>query len=96
MALTRADVIHIAHLARLELTEEEIERYREQLTVLDYADRLNELDLEGVPPTAHAVARQNVFRDDVITPSLPLSDVLHNAPDRHDDQFRIQSVLDTP
>ncbi len=95
MALTQKDVEHIAHLARLELTAAEKEMYREQLTaVLDYAAMLNELDLDGIPPTAHAVARHNVLREDEIAPSLPLEDTLYNAPQQHDDQFLIQSVLD--
>ncbi|MCA9957572.1 MAG: Asp-tRNA(Asn)/Glu-tRNA(Gln) amidotransferase subunit GatC [Anaerolineales bacterium] len=95
MALTQKDVEHIAHLARLQLTPAEKEMYREQLTaVLDYAAMLNELDLGGIPPTAHAVAQQNILRDDVIEPSLPLEDVLYNAPQQQDDQFLIQTVLD--
>ncbi|MCB8965658.1 MAG: Asp-tRNA(Asn)/Glu-tRNA(Gln) amidotransferase subunit GatC [Chloroflexota bacterium] len=95
MALTQKDVEHIAHLARLQLTPAEKEMYREQLTaVLDYAAMLNELDLDGIPPTAHAVAQQNILRDDVIEPSLPLEDVLYNAPQQQDDQFLIQTVLD--
>ena len=69
--------------------------YREQLTaVLDYAAMLNELDLDDIPPTAHAVARHNVLREDVIEPSLPIEDTLYNAPQQQDDQFLIQSVLE--
>lgn len=95
MSLTPADVAWIANLARLALTEEELEAYRTQLSaVLDYAARLNELDLTGVEPSAHAVARQNVWREDVVEPSLPLEDVLFNAAATAQDQFLIQSVLD--
>ncbi|MCA9969873.1 MAG: Asp-tRNA(Asn)/Glu-tRNA(Gln) amidotransferase subunit GatC [Anaerolineales bacterium] len=95
MSLTHQDVEHIAHLARLELTPAEKEMFRQQLTaVLDYAAMLDELDLTDVPPTAHAIAQQNVLRDDEIAPSLPLADVLYNAPQQQDDQFLIQSVLD--
>jgi aspartyl-tRNA(Asn)/glutamyl-tRNA(Gln) amidotransferase subunit C len=95
MSLTLADVEKIAHLARLDLTDEEKARYREQLSaVLDYAARLNELDLDGIPPTTHAVARQNVMRDDIAEASLPVDDVLFNAPQQAQDQFLIQSVLD--
>lgn len=93
--LTLQDVEKIAHLARLQLTDAEKQQYLEQLTaVLDYAAVLNELDLEGVPPSPHAVAQQNVMRDDVIEPSMPIEDTLHNAPQQADDQFLIQSVLD--
>lgn len=95
MALTRQDVEKIAYLARLELTEAEKAQYQEQLSaVLDYAERLNELDLTSVPPTAHAVTQHNVLREDVIEPSLPLDDVLFNAPQQAQNQFLIQSVLD--
>jgi aspartyl-tRNA(Asn)/glutamyl-tRNA(Gln) amidotransferase subunit C len=95
MSLTAEDVAWIAHLARLALTEDELEAYRGQLSaVLDYAARLNELDLTGVEPSAHAVARQNVWREDVVEPSLPLEDVLFNAAATAQDQFLIQSVLD--
>ncbi len=95
MTLTIRDVEKIAHLARLALTEAQKSQYAEQLTaVLDYAARLDELDLADVPPTAHAVAQQNVMRDDEIEPSLPLAALLHNAPRQQDNQFLIQTVLD--
>ncbi|MBP6472010.1 MAG: Asp-tRNA(Asn)/Glu-tRNA(Gln) amidotransferase subunit GatC [Chloroflexi bacterium] len=95
MSLTLQDVEKIAHLARLELTHAEKAQYLKQLSaILDYADMLNELDLEGIEPTAHAIAQQNILRDDVVTPSLPLDDVLFNAPQQAQNQFLIQSVLD--
>ncbi|MEZ4516118.1 MAG: Asp-tRNA(Asn)/Glu-tRNA(Gln) amidotransferase subunit GatC [Chloroflexota bacterium] len=95
MSLTHEDVAWIANLARLAVTDEEIEAYRTQLSaVLDYAARLNELDLTDIEPSAHAVLRQNVWREDVIEPSLPLEDVLFNAAETDQDQFLIQSVLD--
>ena len=95
MALTIEDVKKVAHLARLQLTEEEIRQYQEQLSsVLDYVELLNELDLEDVPPTSHAVARRNVLREDEARPSLPVEDVLFNAPEQARDQFFIQAVLD--
>ncbi len=92
--LTMQDVEKIADLARLELSEAEKEMYLGQLTaVLEYADRLNELDLDGVPPTAHAISQQNVMRDDVIEPSLPTAAALQNSAWHTDDQFAIQTVL---
>jgi aspartyl-tRNA(Asn)/glutamyl-tRNA(Gln) amidotransferase subunit C len=95
MTLTTNDVEKIAHLARLALTEEEKTLYAQQLTaVLDYAARLDELNLENVPLTAHAVAQQNVMRDDEVEPSLPLEALLYNAPYHQDNQFYIQTVLD--
>lgn len=95
MSLKEADVEKVADLARLELTPEEKAQYRGQLSkVLDYVAMLNELDLDDVPPTAHAVSQQNVLRADEVTPSLPTEDALYNAPQTADNQFLIQSVLD--
>ena len=95
MSLTLADVEKIAQLARLELTPEEKVLYREQLSaILEYAEMLNELDLTEILPTVHAVIRQNVLRDDVVEPSLPVDEVLFNAPQQARNQFLIQSVLD--
>ncbi len=95
MALTRDDVRKIAHLARLELTESEIERYRQQLSqVLDYVARLEELDVAGVEPTVQAVARSNVMRADEPRPSLEPETVLANAAATAEQQFFIQRVLD--
>lgn len=95
MSLTAEDVERIAHLARLELAPEEVTAYRQQLSaVLDYAARLNALDLTGIEPSAHAVAQTNIMRDDIIEPSLPLDEVLFNAAETADDQFVIQAVLD--
>lgn len=93
--LTREDVQKVAHLARLALTEAEIDLYREQLShVLDYVAGLEALDLEGIPPTAHAVALQNVVRADDIRPSLPPEVALSNARSTAAQQFLIQRVLD--
>jgi aspartyl-tRNA(Asn)/glutamyl-tRNA(Gln) amidotransferase subunit C len=95
MSLTRADVEKIAQLARLELTEAEVALYQGQLSaILDYAERLNELDLAGVPPTAHAVTQQNVWRDDVAEPGMDMEAVLFNAPKQAHNQFVVQAVLD--
>lgn len=95
MSLTLADVEKIADLARLELTDEEKSQYRKQLSaILDHAAVLNELDLTDVVPTAHAVTRQNIMREDVMEPSLPVEDALHNAPQEAQGQFMIQAVLE--
>lgn len=95
MVLSLAEVEKIAHLARLELSEAEKEEYQGQLSaILDYAARLNELDLENAPATAAAVARQNVMREDIIQPSLPLEQVLYNAPSYFQEQFQIQPALE--
>lgn len=94
MALTAEEVRKVADLARLQLSDEEIEAHREQLSsVLAYVEQLNELDLEGVAPTAHAVGQVNVWREDEARPSLALEDVLYNAPEQAHNQFLIQAVL---
>lgn len=95
MSLTLQDVEKIAGLARLALTQEEKERYLQQLSaILDYAERLNELDITDVPPTASAVHLHSVMREDRIEPSLPIEDVLFNASHHSQNQFKIQAVLD--
>ncbi|MCO5186450.1 MAG: Asp-tRNA(Asn)/Glu-tRNA(Gln) amidotransferase subunit GatC [Anaerolineae bacterium] len=95
MELTRQQVEQIAHLARLDLSAEEITLYQNQLSaILDAADRLTELDLDGVLPTARAVPMQNVMRPDRVEPSLPLEDVLYNTDHQASDQFVIQAILD--
>lgn len=95
MALTTDEVRKVANLARLQLSDEEIEQYREQLSdVLTYVEQLDELALDDVMPTAHAVVQNNVWREDEARPSLPLGDVLSNAPAQAQDQFLIQAVLD--
>ena len=97
MTLTHDDTTHIARLARLALTEEELAHYQGQLSaILDYAARLNELDLSGVAPSAQAdtLGRHTVLRDDIVTPSLPRDDALFNAAATDEGQFLIQAVLE--
>jgi len=89
------DVRHVARLARLALTDEELERMREQLdAILAYIDKLRELDVEGVEPTSHAVPLVNVMRDDEITPSLSQDAALANAPDRAGEFFRVPRIIE--
>lgn len=95
MLLTLAEVEHIAGLARLELSEAEKSRYREQLSaILDYAQRLQALDTTGIPPTSSVLPAQSVLRSDVPRPGLGLDELLRNAPDAEDGQFRVPPVLD--
>jgi aspartyl-tRNA(Asn)/glutamyl-tRNA(Gln) amidotransferase subunit C len=90
MAITREQVLHVAQLAHLDLTEEEIARFGEQLSaILEAVSKVSELDLAGVPPTSHPLDLVNVWRDDEPRPSLPLEDVFANAPDREDGFFRV-------
>jgi len=93
--VTKADVEHIAKLARLDLTDAEKEKYQGTMaSILDYADKLNDLDLTDVPPTAHAVAQQNVMRADVVNSNLSVDKALANVSQAKDDQFAIQAVFD--
>ncbi len=97
MSLTRAQVSHIAELAKLELTESEIERMTEQLSaILEYAERLNELDTAAIAPTASVIPNQNVMRADVVTPSLTRAQVLQNAPDTDANRefLRVRAILE--
>jgi aspartyl-tRNA(Asn)/glutamyl-tRNA(Gln) amidotransferase subunit C len=90
MAISRDDVLHVAKLASLDLTEEEISRLEVQLNdILAAVGKVSELDLSDVPPTSHPLAVVNVFRPDEPRPSLPLEDVFANAPERDGDYFRV-------
>ncbi len=95
MKLSLEQVEHIAELAKLELTSEEKERYREQLSaILDHADTLQALDVEGIEPMAHAVMLVNVTRPDVSEESYLREDILANAPDVQEGQFRVRAILE--
>lgn len=95
MSLTRAEVEHIARLARLELTEEELSRFGEQLSsILDYAARLREVDTSTIPPTASVLNAGLPLREDVPAPSLDVTAVLRNAPQVEENQFRVPPVLE--
>ena len=95
MSLTRAEVQHIAELAKLQLTEAEEALYQEQLSdILDYMQRLNALDTAAIPPTATVLPLRSVMRDDVPGPSLPVEEVLANAPARAGDSFEVRVILE--
>lgn len=92
--LSREVVDHVALLARLELSEEEKERYTTQLSnILSYAERLQELDTDDVTPMAHVLPLQNVFRHDVVGEHLPSEDTLANAPDRQGNNFKVPRII---
>ncbi len=96
MTLTKSEVEHIAELARLQLSEAEKERYAQQLSaILDYAARLQALDTAGIPPTSSVLPPRSVLRPDEPRPSLPIDQLLANAPAVQDDQFRVPPVLET-
>jgi aspartyl-tRNA(Asn)/glutamyl-tRNA(Gln) amidotransferase subunit C len=90
MAISRDEVLHVARLARLELTDDEVERFREQLNaILEAVGKVAELDLVDVEPTAHPLELVNVWAEDEPRPSLPVEEALANAPDREGDFFRV-------
>jgi aspartyl-tRNA(Asn)/glutamyl-tRNA(Gln) amidotransferase subunit C len=90
--LSRDQVLHVARLARLELTDEEIERFSGELSkVLDWIEKIGELDLEDVPPTSHVIDVENALRADEPRPSLPRDDALASAPDAALGGFRVPS-----
>lgn len=95
MALTPDQVRHIARLARLGLTDEDVEKFSHQLSdILDYFERLASVDTSDVPPTAYPLDLHNVMRDDEPDPGFDLEEALRNAPDRHGDYFRVRRVLE--
>ena len=94
MSLTTADVEHIAHLARLELTTDEIEQYRRQLSdILEHFDVLAQVDTSAIAPTASVLALRSVMRPDAVQPGLATEDALANAPDRDSGFFRVPAIF---
>ena len=95
MKLTREEVHHIALLARLGLSREEVEKFMLQLSnILENFEILEQVDTASLSPTAQTIALQNVFREDKPEPSCPLQDVIANAPKREEDFFKIRPVLE--
>jgi aspartyl-tRNA(Asn)/glutamyl-tRNA(Gln) amidotransferase subunit C len=95
MAVTLKDVEHVANLARLQFSEEEKKTLMNQLNkILDYMEKLNELDTSNVEPLAQVNPLTNVFREDVVRPSQPVSEVLKNAPSRTDKFFKVPKVIE--
>jgi aspartyl-tRNA(Asn)/glutamyl-tRNA(Gln) amidotransferase subunit C len=94
MKISRKEVEHVAHLARLALRDEEIEEFTGQLdAILAYVDKLNELETRDVEPTSHVIPMGNVVREDAVCEGLPIEDVLANAPAREDRFFRVPRIL---
>ena len=93
--LTKEEVQHVARLARLALTEEEQDRYREQLSaILDYAQKLLELDTGDILPTSSVLPERTVLREDVPLPGLDITGALGNAPEQQDRQFKVPPILE--
>ena len=90
--IDREQVLHVARLARLRLSDEEVARMADELSsILEHVERIDELDLDGVAPTSHVIDIENVLRPDEPRPCLPRERALENAPDATDDGFRVPS-----
>ena len=93
--IDESQVKQVAKLARLELTEDEIAKFSVELSsILEYIEKLNELDVEGVEPLAHCLPIHNVFRDDIPKDSIGVEKALANAPKRYEEYFRVPKILD--
>ncbi len=94
MSVTKNDVEHIAKLAKLEIKEDEINEFTSQLNkVLEYVDKLNELDTENIEPLSHPVEGENVFREDVLKNSIPTEDALKNSASKTEEYFKVPKVI---
>jgi aspartyl-tRNA(Asn)/glutamyl-tRNA(Gln) amidotransferase subunit C len=94
MKITKQEVLHVAHLARLEIEESAVEKFAGQIgDILAYVDQLKQVDTTGVRPTSHALALTNAFREDVETRHLPREDSLANAPQQDDGNFLVPKVV---
>ena len=95
MSLTIEQVQHIANLARLELTDEELVRYREQLSsILAHFEQLQAIDTAAIPPTSNVSSGESTLRVDQPRPGLELQELLHNAPDTNNRQFRVPPIFE--
>jgi aspartyl-tRNA(Asn)/glutamyl-tRNA(Gln) amidotransferase subunit C len=97
MQLSREEVLHVARLARLALSDDEVERFGAQLSaILDHAARVSEVAADDVPPTSHALPLANVFRDDVVEECLPQEKALSTAPETEDGRFKVPRIIEEP
>ena len=95
MGLTREEVLHIAKLARVGVSDRDIAMFQEQLSeILDHFEALRQLDTEGVPPTSHPLSLESIMRADEVRPSLSRDDVLANAPRTESGAFRVRAILE--
>ncbi|MBU1096243.1 MAG: Asp-tRNA(Asn)/Glu-tRNA(Gln) amidotransferase subunit GatC [Bacteroidetes bacterium] len=94
MAVSKKDVEYIANLARLEFSNSEIENFTDQLNqILQYVDKLNELDTDNIEPLSHPVENVNVFRDDILKPTVSRMEALKNAPEANDEFFKVPKII---
>jgi aspartyl-tRNA(Asn)/glutamyl-tRNA(Gln) amidotransferase subunit C len=95
MKITKKEVEHVAHLARLELKEKDKEKFTEQLSdILTYVEKLNELDTKNTETTSHVISIENVFKEDVIKDSISLDEALNNSPEKEHKHFKVPKIID--
>jgi len=95
MKITRVEVEHVARLARLDLSETELDTFTVQMdAILAYVEKLNSLDTEGIVPTSHAVPMENAFREDILVPSIGVENAVANAPNHAESFFRVPKVIE--
>ena len=95
MAISKEQVSHVARLARLAFTDEELDRFTEQLSkILDHAAQVSDLATEDVPPTAHPLPLHNIFRADVVEPGLSREKALSTAPEEEDGRFKVPRIIE--
>ena len=95
MKITREEVEHVSKLARLSLSEQELDSLTGEMDkILDYVEQLNTLDTDDITPTAHAVPMENAFREDIVKPGFTTELALSNAPDASDNTFRVRRVIE--
>ncbi|MBU0759575.1 MAG: Asp-tRNA(Asn)/Glu-tRNA(Gln) amidotransferase subunit GatC [Candidatus Omnitrophica bacterium] len=95
MAITKDTVRYVANLARVELSEKELEHFTGQLDrILEYVHKLKGLEVKELAPTSHVLDIKNVYRDDIIKESLPASEVIKNSPDREGDLFKVKNIIE--
>lgn len=96
MAITKDTIKYVANLARIELDDKELEQFTAQLDrILEYVHKLKDLDVSKLEPTSHVLDMKNVYREDIVKKSLPVEDVLKNAPSREGNLFKVQKIIES-
>ena len=94
MPISKEDILKVAALARLEISPEELESLHKDLTqIISYIDQIHKVNTDGIVPQSQFIKAENVFREDIVRPSLPKEKALENAPDKDDNYFRVPKVL---
>lgn len=93
--ISKEQVLHVAHLARLDINDEEADKFTSQLDdIISMAEKLDELNTENIQPTSHVFAQKNIMREDKAAEGLPLEDVMKNVPDQKDGQIKVPTIIE--